>query len=142
MNDVNCQREISEAVQAAERALKSLRQAREALQSAGHWGIADLLGGGLVTTFVKHSRMQDAESLIQQARSDLKCLQKELMDVKAVEAVAGQHIETGDFLSFADYFFDGLIADWLMQSRINEAKEQIDRAILKVEELQRKLRAQ
>lgn len=52
---------------------------------------------------------------MQQARSALKRFQKELMDVENVEEF---HIETGDFLSFADYFFDGIIADWLMQSRI------------------------
>ena len=58
-----------------------------------------------------------------------------------VDTIAEFHIETGDFLSFADYFFDGLIADWLVQSRIKEAKRQVDSAIQKVEEVLRKLRA-
>lgn len=132
------QREVNEAIQAASQALRSLQQAKESLNSAGNWGILDMLGGGLISTFVKHSKMEDAERLVQQARSDLKRLQKELMDV---DTVAEFHIETGDFLSFADYFFDGLIADWLVQSRINEAKRQVDSAIQKVEEVLRRLRA-
>lgn len=132
------QREVNEAIQAANQALRSLQQAKESLNSAGNWGILDMLGGGLISTFVKHSKMEDAERLVQQARSDLKRLQKELMDV---DTVAEFHIETGDFLSFADYFFDGLIADWLVQSRINEAKRQVDSAIQKVEEVLRRLRA-
>ena len=47
-----------------------------------------------------------------QARSALKRFQKELTDVETVEDF---HIETGDFLAFADYFFDGIIADWGLQ---------------------------
>lgn len=131
------QREVNEAIWAGEQALRSLRQAREKLNSAGNWGIVDLLGGGFISTFVKHSRMEDANELIQQARNDLRWFQRELMDV---DAVADLHIETRDFLSFADYFFDGLIADWLVQSRINDAKHQVDSAIQKVEEILRRLR--
>ena len=138
MGNIDYQREVNEAIQSASQALRSLQQAKESLNSAGNWGIWDMLGGGLISTFVKHSKMEDAERLVQQARSDLKRLQKELMDI---DTIAEFHIETGDFLSFADYFFDGLIADWLVQSRINEAKRQVDSAIQKVEEVLRRLRA-
>ena len=137
MGYIDYQREVNEAILAGEQALRSLRQAREKLNSAGNWGIVDLLGGGFISTFVKHSRMEDANELIQQARNDLRWFQRELMDV---DAVADLHIETRDFLSFADYFFDGLIADWLVQSRINDAKHQVDSAIQKVEEILRRLR--
>ena len=138
MGNIDFQREVNEAIQAGNQALMSLRQARECLNSAGNWGIVDLLGGGLISTFVKHSKMKDADELIQQARSDLRCFKRELMDV---DTVADFHIETGDFLSFADYFFDGLIADWLVQSRINDAKRQVDNAIQRVEEILRRLRS-
>lgn len=138
MGNMDYQREVNEAIQAASQALRSLQQAKESLNSAGNWGVLDMLGGGLISTFVKHTKMEDAEKLVQQACNDLKRLQKELMDV---DTVAEFHIETGDFLSFADYFFDGLIADWLVQSRINDAKRQVDTAIQKVEEVLRRLRA-
>ena len=42
------------------------------------------------------------------------------------------HIQTGDFLSFADYFFDGFVADMLVQSKINDARRQVEDAIEKV----------
>lgn len=38
-----------------------------------------------------------------------------------------------DFVSFADYFFDGVIADWLVQNRIHDARNQVKDAIQKVE---------
>lgn len=138
MSNADYQREVNEAIQAGTRALRSLQQARESLNSAGNWGILDLLGGGLISTFAKHSKMNDAERQIEQARSDLRQFRKELTDV---DAFADIRIETGDFLAFADYFFDGLIADWMMQSRINDAKKQVDDAIQKVETVLRRLRA-
>lgn len=138
MSNADYQREVNEAIQAGTRALRSLQQARESLNSAGNWGIVDLLGGGLISTFAKHSKMNDAERQIEQARSDLRSFRKELTDV---DAFADIHIETGDFLAFADYFFDGLIADWMMQSRINDAKQQVDNAIQKVERVLKRLRA-
>ncbi len=125
----NREKEIREARLAGQEALDCLNRAAESLKSAGNWGIVDMLGGGLISTFVKHSKMNDANALVQQARSALKRFQKELTDV---ENVAEFHIETGDFLSFADYFFDGIIADWLVQSRINEARNQVENARQKV----------
>ena len=35
----------------------------------------------------------------------------------------------GGFLTFADFFFDGLIADFMVQSKINNTINQIDAAL-------------
>ena len=136
MENSNYQREIDEAIRAGQRARTSLLQAKDCLKSAGNWGLLDMFGGGLITTFVKRSKMNDAERLVQQARSDLKQFKKELADV---ETIADFHVETGNFLTFADYFLDGLLADWLVQSKIQDAKKQVDDAIEKVEKILRQL---
>ncbi len=130
-------KEVQEAVVAGTEALGALERAKECLNSAGNWGIVDILGGGLISTFVKHSKMGDASRLVEKARSTLKQFQKELQDVQSLEEI---QIETGDFLAFADYFFDGAIADWLMQSRIKKAKRQVEEAIEKVEKILEQLR--
>jgi hypothetical protein len=39
----------------------------------------------------------------------------------------------GGFRTFADFFFDGIIADWLVQSKIQEARRQVEDAINQVE---------
>ena len=44
-------------------------------------------------------------------------------------------MEVSTFLSFADFFFDGLVADYLVQTRIKEAREQVEEAISYVERL-------
>ena len=43
------------------------------------------------------------------------------------------NIDAGGFLSFADYFFDGFFVDWMVQDKINRAKEQVSEAIRQVE---------
>lgn len=129
MTQSDYRREIDEALRAGQDALRCLERAKDCLSSAGNWGIVDILGGGMLTTFIKRSKMKDADVLVQQARSALKRFQRELMDV---ESIPEFHVRTGDFLSFADYFFDGVVADLLVQSKINDAKRQVEDAIQKV----------
>ena len=130
-------REVNEAMAAGREALARLNEARNLLYSAGNWGIVDMLGGGFLTTMIKRSKMKDADAVMQEARQALKHFQKELMDV---ENIPEFHIEMGDFLAFADYFFDGIIADVMVQSRINDARRQVDNAIRKVEYIMNQLK--
>lgn len=135
--DYNFEREKNEAIQAGERALVSLREADNQLNSAKNWGVVDLLGGGLFTDLMKHSKMGNARECLEQAKRDLQGFSRELEDVNISQAL---NLNTGDFLTFADFFFDGLIADWLMQDRINDARRQVENAIKRVEEILRNLR--
>ncbi|MCD8118416.1 MAG: hypothetical protein LUE29_02800 [Lachnospiraceae bacterium] len=124
------EKEISEARYAAQQALSYLRAAQQDLKSAGNWGLVDILGGGMLMTFMKRSKMNRAQQNLEQARYALHRLQKEMRDV---DRIADIRIDVGDFLSFADYFFDGVVADWLVQSKISDARRQVDDAIRKVE---------
>ena len=46
----------------------------------------------------------------------------------------------GGFLTFADFFFDGVIADYLVQSKIVRARKQVMEAIEQVERILDSLR--
>lgn len=131
------QREVREAISAGERALQSLRSAQSELNSAGNWGIADMLGGGLITTMVKRSKMDNAVSHMESAKNSLRTFQRELRDVTVH---ADLNLNVSGFLSFADYFFDGILADYLVQSRINDAKNQVEQAIRQVQSILNDLR--
>ena len=130
-------RERQEAIDAGERALDSLYGVRKELESAGNWGLLDMFGGGMFTTFVKHSKMNDAQRYMERAKRDLAAFSRELADVSET-----LNINTGDFLSFADYFFDGFLADMMVQSRIHDAQRQVDDAIYRVESILSHLRNQ
>ncbi len=136
MNEIE-RREIREAVEAADEALYHLRRARQYLGSAGNWGLLDIFGGNLLTGLIKHSKMGNAEAEIEAAKYALQRFSKELRDVSGYSSI---HI--GDFLTFVDFFFDGFIADVMVQSKISNAKAQCDDAIRRVTEIRARLAAQ
>ena len=132
--------EIREAIAAGERALSSLYVAQDKLNSARGWGIFDMLGGGFIADFIKHSKMEEASKSMEEAKYSLQRFRKELSDVNGNFNL---QLNIGGFLSFADFFFDGFVADYLVQSKISDARRQVEDAIVKVsrilEELKRSL---
>jgi len=137
MTDKTREKELNEAIQAGERALKSLRTAEERLGSARNWGVWDILGGGLITNMIKHSKINDASCYLESAKTDLRIFQRELQDIPDY---GNLDVDIGGFLSFADFFFDGIFADCMVQSKINEIRNHVHRAIEKVEHLLAELR--
>ncbi|MCC8137584.1 MAG: hypothetical protein LIO76_05875 [Clostridiales bacterium] len=125
-------REVREAITAANRALDSLENAEHELKGAKKWGVLDIFGGGAVTTLLKHGRMDRARRQIEDAKYYLQMLKKELRDI---DIPMNLNLEVGGFLSFADLFFDGVVADWMVQSRINDAQRQVEMAHGKVLEI-------
>ena len=49
-------------------------------------------------------------------------------------------MDVGSFLTFADYFFDGIIADWMVQSKIGDALNQVREARRQVGGIRKRLR--
>lgn len=131
------EKERREAVEAGEEALRSLRSAKGYLNSARGWGIYDILGGGMISTAIKHGKMNKAMAQIEQAKWDLQKFTRELNDVNGI---GGVDLGVGDFATFADFFFDGMLADFYVQSKINKARAQVDEAIRRVETVLSRLR--
>lgn len=134
--EYNLEQEKREAIEAGQRALRSLQRAKENLNSAGNWGLVDMFGGGFFTTMIKHSKMDQAKQNMEEAKYNLRSFSKELNDVNMA---CNLNIDTGDFLTFADYFFDGFFVDWLVQDKINNAKSQVEEAIRRTEAILRQL---
>ena len=130
------EKEKREAIDAGRRALTSLREAQNDLNSAKNWGILDMIGGGFVTTMIKRGKMDQAKQNMEQAKHALRSFSRELNDVNTAFHL---DIETRDFLSFADWFFDGFFVDWMVQDRISQASAQVAEAIRRVEDVLRQL---
>lgn len=120
------EREIKEAIYAIDTTLSYLNEAKGYLSSASNWGIFDMLGGGFFSTMIKRGKMNDANRCLEKAKRSVINTKKELNDINQTIDV---DLEIDGFLSFADYFFDGLVADWMVQSKINSAQKQVDQAI-------------
>lgn len=95
-----------------------------------------MFGGGVISTMIKHSKMDTAKQNMDQAKYDLQNFSRELRDVSMSYNL---EIETGDFLSFADWFFDSFFVDGMVQDRINKARNQVAEAIQKVEDILRQV---
>ena len=134
MNAID-RREVSEAISAADDAIYYLQKAKKSLSSAGNWGLLDIFGGNTVSGLFKHMKLGSAESDIEAARRSLRKFSKELRDVNGMDSV-----EIGGFLTFADFFFDGPLADLIVQSRIHETRRRIDNTISSLERVIRELR--
>ncbi|WP_413377143.1 hypothetical protein [Paenibacillus taichungensis] len=114
--------ELNEADREGQYLLDALERAEKALSSAGNWGVYDMMGGGMISTHIKRSRMDDAQVAIMDAGRRLRRFQKELEDVKMA---VHTELHLGGLLSFADYFFDNLFVDWMVQDKIRKAETQV-----------------
>src|SRR5699024_5268438 len=116
----NQQREIKEAINAGNCALRIAEKILEDLDSAKKWSTVDLLGGDLIADMAKHDKINKVQDRIQDLQNALRGFRTKLADV--TERISGDlYVEIGDFLHFADYFFDGLFADWMVYDRINDS---------------------
>ena len=116
-------REVGEAISAGRSAEQALTSVLNSLDSAEDWGTWDMFGGGLLSTMAKHEHLDDAQAGIGYAQQCLSRFRTELADVQHMEI---PQVYIGEFATFADYFFDGLFADWYVQSRINEAQRGVE----------------
>ena len=113
-------KEIGEAIQAGRDLLAGLEGVLKSLKSAKGWGTFDMLGGGLVATAVKHSKIKEAREQMHQMQALLGRFQRELADVLPFGPLAG---DIDSFDTTADFLLDGLIFDWIVQSKITRALE-------------------
>lgn len=77
-----------------------LNKALEKLSSASNWGIADVLGGGFLTTSIKHNKIDDAKYFIEQAKEEIQNFGKELSDL---DRTSGLNFQIREFLIMADF---------------------------------------
>ena len=125
-------RELREALEAGQQALNTARDVQDELNSAENWGTWDLLGGGMLTAMAKHERLDNAQTQINRLQAYLRHFRTELADV---QIQANLTIQIDDFLRFADWFFDGLIVDWTVQSKIQAAQNEIYGTICQIQTL-------
>lgn len=123
-------REVREALFAGRRAETAIEQVVNSLDSAEGWGMWDMLGGGLLSTAIKHGHMDDAQNGLREVQRALSDFRTELADVGNIQI---PDISIGSFATFADYFFDGIFVDWYVQSNIHDAQRGVSEVQGKVQ---------
>lgn len=130
-------KEIDEAIAAGSAALYQIGLIERSLGSAESWGKWDLAGGGLISGMAKHSHLDAAQGDVEHLQVLLGRFRTELADVHIDRQLDNVNIE--GFQRFADYFFDGLIADWSVLSRIRQSQDNIHDVRRQVERVMHKL---
>ena len=98
----------------------------------------DLLGGGLLSGLIKHSRMDQAEQEIAQLRRALDRFNRELHDVRVrCDATT----ELSAFWRVTDIVWDNFFSDWTALSQISEAKERVERTDARILDILRQLQS-
>ena len=135
-------REIKEAISAGMSARGTASRIMSELESADNWNTWDLIGGGgLITHMAKHSHLDEAQELVSELQTKLRRFKTELADIRIT---ANMQVNIDGFLRFADYFFDGLFADWAVRDRIStsmssvaDTERQISRTLDRLEDMEK-----
>ncbi len=114
--------EIREAIDAGNRAMDALDEALEHLKTARGLGIWDMLGGGFFSSFLKHSKMDDAQRAMQYAQQELQNFSRELADV---QMALDFQVNFDGMTRFFDMFCDNFFVDWMVQDQIVRAQESV-----------------
>ena len=134
--------EITEAISAGISARSTADRILSELKDADDWNTWDMFaGGGIITHMAKHSHLDSAQDLVSELQSKLRRFKTELADI---QITANMQVNVDGFLRFADYFFDGLFADWAVVDKIiqymnsvSSTKSQISRTLDKLSSMEK-----
>ena len=113
--------QINQALSLTDQLIGCLDDAEHQLSSARNWGFIDVLGGGLITDLIKHSKLHKAQTSMEHVNA----IMQELQQVLGSISIPGDYrMQVGGFATFADFFFDSGIVDIYMTAKImNSLKE-------------------
>ena len=116
-------KEIKEAISAGYSARSTADRILSELESADGWNTWDMFGGGgIITHMAKHDHLDEAQEKVEQLQGKLRRFKTELADI---DIHADIQVSIDGFLRFADYFFDGLFADWAVGDKISESMDSV-----------------
>lgn len=114
--------QVNEALRITNQLIFLVEDAERSLTSARNWGFVDLLGGGLLTDLIKHSKINKASNSMGQVNNLMQRLQQVL---GSIQIPANYNMQLGGFSTFADFFFDGTLADGYMTIKIMNSIDEV-----------------
>ncbi|HET7821158.1 MAG TPA: hypothetical protein VFL10_06495 [Ornithinibacter sp.] len=131
--------ELAQARDAGVRAAAALDAARNELGSADSWSAYDTwFGGGLISSMVKHDRIDAAGRSIAAAQDALVDLARELDDVQGVTGLRADLGISPSARTF-DVWFDNVFSDLSVRSSIKDSVLRVDTAVASVREAMARL---
>ena len=135
----NRRKEVKEAISAGERARSIAEETLEGLQSAKNWCMVDLIVGCIMSDVIKYDKLKSVKDRTSALQMALRTFRTELSDVSS--RIEGPlQVEVGEFLHFADYFFDGIFTDWMVYDKIKVSKERAEQTYSQIQGILEQLR--
>lgn len=128
--------DISGALRDISAALRHLGEAQRQLRVARNFGIADVLGGGLIISALKRSRIENARREIELANISIHRMMEKLGQHPRDDEV---YFDPDGVLGIADFAFDSFVSDLSVQSEINDARREVDATIDKLYRIRERL---
>lgn len=111
-------KEYNEAISAGENVEREVRNIVCILKSAENWGTFDLFGGGLITSSIKMSKVQEVQNRLTSLKSKMKKFNRELSDINMNINIS---LNFSNLETFGDIWLDGFFFDLNSLSKIQEA---------------------
>lgn len=128
--------QVNEAISLTNQLIGEVENAERSLSSARNWGFLDVLGGGFVVDLIKHSKLNQASNSMNQVNYLMQKLQHCL---GSIQMPGDYTMNVGGFATFADFLFDGAIADIYMTSKIMGSLDEVRKLKNKLYELKARL---
>lgn len=106
---------VGYALETLDELIPLVEEAENQLKSARNWSFIDVLGGGFFTNAIKHYKLGKAGNIMEDV-NDL--MQRLSVQLGNINIPADYRMQMGGFLTFADFFFDGVFVDVYMTSKI------------------------
>ena len=114
--------QVNQALNLTDQLIGELEQAERHLSSARNWGFVDILGGGIITDLIKHSKLNNAKASMDRVNY----LLQELKRVLGGISMPGDYsMNVGGIATFADFFFDSALVDAYMTAKIMSSLNEV-----------------
>jgi hypothetical protein len=118
--------QLGATIEVGEKAVDALEDALDRINSARHWGLADIFGGRLLVTAFKNKRIRETEDALTQADHLLDQFADMALDY---DISIAEHPDISEVLTVFDYVMDNFVTDLMIQSKLNEARSSIQRTL-------------
>lgn len=132
MREKNMETRMEDALKIGQHTLESLRSAQMKLENVRKWEMRERFGGNVFVSIIKNMKISDIQEYIVQAKSDVLKFQIVLKSICMPEEIKKV---TRIFISFANFFLDGTIEEYLLKAEVRNVWEQVEDAIELVEKV-------
>lgn len=113
------------AKKSSDKVLKLTNKAIKKLNSAGRWGMLDILGGNRIISGVKRHKIGKYRDLLKEIEKETNILNSQLKGLKISRPSSPHTVNTGILGHIIDIFADNFVIDIISQRDIGRARSKL-----------------